>query len=128
MENLHEYDGPLSKLHVWNLAIKYCSKYLPLIDSIKSKVLKDQLSRSLISISSNIAEGYGRYTSGDYARFLRIAIGSTFEAETQLIIALNIGYLKSDAKNALSELKEIRIKLFALHRAIQKRKSLKGDY
>ena len=107
MGNLNDYDGPLSKLHVWNLAINYCSKYLPLIDKVESKALKDQLSRSLISISSNIAEGYGRYTSGDYARFIRIAIGSTFEAETQLIIAFNIGKISSDKKNVLSERHEI---------------------
>lgn len=50
-------------------------------------VLTSQIRRAVISIPSNIAEGYGRMTRPDYVRFLRIANGSLKEVETQLYIA-----------------------------------------
>jgi len=55
--------------------------------------LSSQLRRAAVSISSNIAEGHGRLTSGEYRQFLGMSRGSNFEVQTQLEIAraLNIG-------------------------------------
>ena len=53
--------------------------------------LTDQLRRCAVSIPSNLAEGCGRATSRDTARFIDIAIGSAFEAETQLHLASRLG-------------------------------------
>ena len=55
--------------------------------------LCDQLSRAVVSIPSNIAEGNGRGTRQDYARFLSIARGSLYETMTQLEIAKRQGYI-----------------------------------
>jgi four helix bundle protein len=55
--------------------------------------LKDQTRRSGISISSNIAEGFGKYSSREFRKFLAIANGSSYELRSQLILAQRIGYL-----------------------------------
>jgi len=58
--------------------------------------LVSQIRRSAVSIPSNIAEGYGRYSTNDYTRFLQITIGSLYELQTQLEICLNLGYISKD--------------------------------
>jgi four helix bundle protein len=55
--------------------------------------LRDQIRRSCVSISSNIAEGCDRATPKEFSRFLDIARGSTAELRTQLDIASGIGYI-----------------------------------
>ena len=63
--------------------------------------LCDQLSRAVVSIPSNIAEGNGRNSKSDFARFLSIARGSLYETMTQLEIAKRQGYIDdlSQAEN-----------------------------
>ena len=55
--------------------------------------LCDQLSRAVVSVPSNIAEGNGRGSRTDYARFLAMARGSLYECMTQLEIAKRQGYI-----------------------------------
>jgi four helix bundle protein len=55
--------------------------------------LTSQIRRSAVSVPSNIAEGYGRKSTGDYTRFLQISVGSLYELDTQLEIAKNLEYL-----------------------------------
>ena len=55
--------------------------------------LTNQIRRSAISISSNIAEGCGRESSIEFARFLDLANGSAFELESQLILANDLNFL-----------------------------------
>jgi four helix bundle protein len=54
--------------------------------------LTNQLRRASVSIASNIAEGYGRSTKGEYVLFLGHARGSKCEVETQLVIAGALGF------------------------------------
>ncbi len=56
--------------------------------------LVSQLRRSAISIVANIAEGCGRASQRDIARFIRIALGSSNELEAQLLISRDLGYVE----------------------------------
>src|SRR5580658_8508598 len=58
--------------------------------------LTSQMRRSAVSVPSNIAEGKGRYTQGEFRQFLIQARGSLAELETQIHIAGNLGFLKVD--------------------------------
>jgi four helix bundle protein len=54
--------------------------------------LTNQMRRSAVSVPSNIAEGQGRGTRPDFANFLRVARGSLQELETQIDIAIDLGF------------------------------------
>ena len=65
------------------------------------------MNRSAVSIPSNIAEGSSRKSEKDYHRFLEIALGSSFELDTQIEIVLELKLLENDlVKNLQSELLE----------------------
>ena len=66
--------------------------------------LTSQIRRCAVSVPSNIAEGYGRGASADYLRFLRIARGSLFEIETQLILACDLEYISESDLKGLNEI------------------------
>ena len=59
--------------------------------------LVSQIRRSAVSIPSNIAEGYGRNSNGEFQRYLNISMGSLFELQTQIEIAQNLDYFENDS-------------------------------
>ncbi len=63
--------------------------------------LISQLRRAAVSTPSNIAEGQGRLSPGEFKQFLGHAKGSVFEVETQLLIARDLGYLSDQAAQGL---------------------------
>ena len=70
--------------------------------------LISQIRRCSISIPSNIAEGFARESNKDYYRFLSIALGSLFEFQTQIEIALNLNYLSEENfKNLYEDSREL---------------------
>ncbi len=82
--------------------------------------LVSQIRRSAVSIPSNIAEGYGRNSNGDFERFLNISMGSLFELQTQIQIALNLTYLEKSDGTALYGLsREIERMLSSFIRSLQ---------
>ncbi|MBK7965640.1 MAG: four helix bundle protein [Bacteroidetes bacterium] len=80
-------------LNVWQLSIKLVEQIYLLTVKFPHEEkygLTSQIRRSSISIPSNIAEGSSRKSQKEFAHFISIAIGSSFELETQLIIANKI--------------------------------------
>lgn len=85
--------------------------YQSTVDFPKSEkyILDAQIKRAAISIPSNIAEGAGRGTNKDFARFLDIATGSSFELESQIILAIDLEFLTEETgNNIISDIKEIQ--------------------
>ena len=79
--------------------------------------LTNQLRRASVSVASNIAEGYGRSTTGEYVLFLGHARGSNFEVQTQLIIAQGLGFgsepLRQSAEGLSSEVSRMIVAMMA---------------
>jgi four helix bundle protein len=79
--------------------------------------LTSQLRRAAVSVPSNIAEGQGRLTSGEFSHFLGQARGSLLELDTQLEIALDLAYLNPNQQELLAQ--EIYQVLGLLNRLIE---------
>ena len=78
-----------------------------------------QMRRCAVSIPSNIAEGYGRNSTSDYVRFLRIATGSLYELQTQMEISSKLEYLKrADFDRLYESSREVERMLSSLSRKL----------
>jgi four helix bundle protein len=81
--------------------------------------LVSQIRRATVSISANIAEGSGRSTERDFARFLDQAYGSAMEVVSEVEIAARLGYIDAEMRSALrQELFEIAAMLTGLKKRI----------
>ncbi len=99
------------ELEIWRRSRKFCTSIYNITakfpDSEKFG-LTNQLRRASISIPSNIAEGSSRKSNKDFGRFLEIAIGSSYEIETQVLIAFDLKFISKEESDAItSELLEI---------------------
>lgn len=65
--------------------------------------ITSQMRRCAISIPSNIVEGFGRNSQGDFKRFLNISLGSIYELQTQIEISQNLEYLNTENYKYLME-------------------------
>ncbi len=81
--------------------------------------LTSQIRRAAASIAANIAEGAGRESAADFARFLSIARGSLAELETHLLLAEGLGYLARD-ESRHRNIRGIRIMLSRLRDSLRK--------
>src|SRR5215469_10827714 len=85
-------------LIVWQRGIELASAIYRLTSDFPREEtygLTAQLRRSAVSVPSNIAEGQGRLTTGEFRHFLGMAQGSNFELQTQLEIARVLGFVDS---------------------------------
>ena len=83
--------------------------------------LRDQIRRAAVSVMSNIAEGFGRYSRSELRQFLSIARGSVTEVRSQLYLARELGYVDEPDHQALHELCiEIARMLAALRASIDR--------
>ena len=82
--------------------------------------LTSQIRRSAVSIPSNIAEGSGRNSDKEFNRFLDISLGSSFELETQLIIAHKLKFLSdSDYETLNNEIIEEQKMITGLKKSLR---------
>ena len=105
-------------LKVWQKSMELAYKVYDIVkilprDELHS--LSDQMRRAVISIPSNIAEGYARASTKDYIHFLSIARGSIAEIETQLYISKDLEYVQEESlENVFVLLEEISKMLTAM--------------
>ncbi len=80
-----------------------------------------QINRACLSIPTNIAEGCGRETQKEFARFLYISSGSAHELEYLILVSSELGFIpKEDSQKLLKEIDEIKKMLFSLIKTIKK--------
>jgi four helix bundle protein len=118
------------KLDVWKRASRLACDVYQVTKNCKDFGFKDQVTRSAVSIPSNIAEGIERETANDESRFLYYAKGSAGELVTQLYIGIEIGFIaKDEGLKLVAETKEVAAMIAAL---IKRRKGfvkeLEPDY
>jgi len=83
-------------LRAWQLAFSFGLSIYRVTESLPTSErfgLVSQLRRGAVSVASNISEGYGRGSTQDYLRFLKVARGALFEIDTQLLFGRELGYL-----------------------------------
>lgn len=98
-------------LLVWQKSMSIVTEIYTLTSSFPKEELfglTSQIRRSAISIPSNIAEGYGRNSTGDYKRFLQISCGSLNELQTQIEISFNLNLITKEKNiETLEKIQEI---------------------
>jgi four helix bundle protein len=95
--------GSFKDLIVWQKAVEFSLNIYRLTAALPPSEqfgLTNQLRRASVSIASNIAEGYGRATKGEEVQFLGHARGSTWEVQTQLAIAIELGFWSVESRCA----------------------------
>ncbi|HOS48333.1 MAG TPA: four helix bundle protein [Bacteroidia bacterium] len=109
-------------LLVWKVSIAYAVKLYPIIIGIveiEQYGLISQMKRSSVSICSNIAEGCSRKSTREVSRFFDIALGSSYELETQLILVRELELLDKEVTSMLiSELNYIQAMLNKYNRKL----------
>jgi four helix bundle protein len=92
------------QLKIWQKGFDLAVNSFKLVSSFPREekyALSSQITRAAVSVPSNIAEGSSRSSNKDYSRFIEISLGSTFELETQLLIAQAVNYGDTDITNTM---------------------------
>lgn len=110
------------ELEVWKRSCRVAEKVYAVLEECKDWGLKDQMTRSAVSIASNIAEGAERGSTAEFVRFLYIAKGSAAELRTQVYIAYRINIISKEIYQELAgELKQISKMIYSLIGSIKQR-------
>ena len=117
MRNFRDYD-------IWQDSMDIVDKIYDAVDNFPKDerfALISQITRSAVSIPSNIAEGSGRSSGKEFARFLEFSLGSAYELETQLIIAEKRNYLnRIELDSLIDELVSLQKRIGGLRKSILK--------
>lgn len=110
------------QLKVWQKGFRLsiaCYQYTAGLPNAEKFNLISQLNRAATSIPSNIAEGSSRNSDKEYKRFLEIALGSSYELETQMLIADALAYgCVSERKSIIYSVCEVQKMLIGLIRCL----------
>ena len=108
------------KLDVWKASARLSANVYKAFKECKDFGFKDQITRSCLSISSNIAEGMEKESAKEQMRFIEIAKGSAAEFSTQVYIGMDIDYIeKNNAKEWLEKSNHILAMLSNLKKTIK---------
>ena len=111
------------ELKVWQKSYELCLEIYTITAKFPREEiygLTSQIRRSVVSIPSNIAEGYGRKTTLDYIRMLYISYGSVCELETQILLAGDLDLIeKSELGILKKDIAEIERMLRALIKSLE---------
>lgn len=117
---MHQFE----KLKIWQKAIDITVDVYKVTSELPSDEkfnLTHQIKKCAVSIPSNIAEGSGRNSNNEFAHFLGIANGSTYELITQLIISKRLNLLDEEKVSPMiNELVEVSNMNFALQKSLKK--------
>jgi len=118
------------ELDAWNVAITMANTTYDLTDTFPDRErygLTAQLRKSAVSVPSNIAEGQARGTAGFGLFFIRIALGSVAELDTQMELARRRKYITADATRELdNQLERLRRMLYGMRREHNRRLGAAG--
>lgn len=112
----------LKELKIWNKAIDLTVKVYEATENFPKEEkygLTSQIRRSAVSVPSNISEGAGRNTKGEFKQFLGIASGSACELQTQLIISSRLNLIDQKiVEPLLNEIEEIQKMNYKLQQSL----------
>ncbi len=110
-------------LSVWQKSYRLCLEIYRVTATFPKEEkygLTSQIRSSVVSIPSNIAEGYGRKTTLDYIRMLYISYGSVCELETQILLARDLDLIgKGEMGRLKKDMAEIERMLKALIKSLE---------
>lgn len=98
------------ELNIWKLSLEITKEIYDITfkkDFLKDYSLKDQIRRAIVSVSSNIVEGFEKNNNNEFIRYLKIAKGSIGETRNQLYIALTIKYITQEEFSKINKEAEI---------------------
>ena len=111
------------KLEVWKRSARLSAELYKATAELRDYGFRDQLTRSGLSVPSNIAEGMTRTTNKEKSRFLDIARSSLAEARTQIYIGIDIGHLPQvEGRAWIEETQQISMMLTGLIKAVANNK------
>lgn len=123
LEEENHYGSHYRNLKVWKKAHEVVLEIYKMTNDFPEDErfgLTSQLRRAVVSIPTNLAEGYGRTTSADFKRFVMISLGSANEVEYLLLLCKDLGYISKEYYRHFNEkIIQITKMLYGLKKAIE---------
>lgn len=111
------------ELEVWQLAMSLAEDVYGILKDLPNEerfALSNQLRRAVISVPSNIAEGFGRDSTKDFLHFIAMARGSLYEVMTQMELAVRLDYVP-EQEGFLEKAERVGMMLNALSVRLRRR-------